>query len=356
MQQPPAFGYGYPPQQQQQYGGPPQGYGYPGQSVGPQPQFQQPQNQGIFAPQPQNAFPDLPSDPAPPSSSNKPKESQEQTRNAPPRAQTEKVATAKVVPALPLPNLAASPRPKPNTDVSDLAQGVNNLSTTQSATTNGQAASSKRNALLEVQRNMKAPAAAAAPVPSVPSVPSQPKEEAAATRTQQDGASNAPATRGGRRSPNNSRRDPGVRQNGVVVNPEAAIVIPESEYDFSSANAKFSKEGLASAVPAGPVYNKKSSFFDQISSEATDRTVPSSGGGRGRGREMRNQERTMNYETFGEDLAFRNTSRGRGRGGRGRVSVASDTFCLFSDTNRDAAEVEVEEHLHWKCSSSVVSR
>lgn len=152
-----------------------------------------------------------------------------------------------------------------------------------------------------------------APVPSVP-----------------EPVANAPATRSEPRS-NNARRDPGIRQNGVIVNPNASIVIPKDEYDFSSANAKFSRDGLDSEVQAAPVYDKKSSFFDSISSEASDRGE--GGGGRGRGREIRNQERTMNYETFGEDLAFRN-NRGRGRGGRGRGRVRNlHSTTIYGETN-----------------------
>lgn len=152
---------------------------------------------------------------------------------------------------------------------------------------------------------------AAAPSSQVPAPPTNPESAAS------DVTTSGPSVRGDQRN-STARRDPGIRQNGVIVNPNASIVIPKDEYDFSSANAKFSKEGLDAEVQAAPVYDKKSSFFDSISSEASDRTESS--GGRGRGRETRNQERTMNYETFGEDLAFRN-NRGRGRGGRGRVSL-----------------------------------
>lgn len=310
------YGYGYPPPQQQY---PPQGYGYPPPHAGqqgpfhppqPQPEFQQ-HGQSLFAPQPQNAFPDLPDE----SKSQAPASAQA-TRTAPVKTDGEKATQAKIVPALPLPGHAASPRPKTsNKDISGVTAGVASLSTSASgapqAPANGQTAAPKRNALLEVQRNMKT---------STP--PAQPKPEAAAAVKTPDAAQNptAPASRGGRRSPNAARRDPGVRQNGVIVNPNASIVIPKDEYDFTSANAKFSREGLETEVTAAPVYNKQSSFFDSISSEATDRNNANGSDGRGRGREIRNQERTMNYETFGEDLAFRN-NRGRGRGGRGRVRI-----------------------------------
>ncbi|KAK6375730.1 hypothetical protein LTS17_007552 [Exophiala oligosperma] len=126
------------------------------------------------------------------------------------------------------------------------------------------------------------------------------------------------------------------------------IEIPKSDYDFESANAKFNKEDLIkeaiatgsppvagveeSAVTdtldgdvtaptpqrkdslnAAPAYNKSSSFFDNISSEARDRED----GDRGTGRQIRSEEFKKNMETFGQgnvDGGYR----GRGRGGYGR--------------------------------------
>ncbi|OCT45757.1 G2/M phase checkpoint control protein Sum2 [Cladophialophora carrionii] len=126
--------------------------------------------------------------------------------------------------------------------------------------------------------------------------------------------------------------------------------IPKSDFDFESANAKFSKEDLikeaiASGSPleepptkedsagdagisspprkeslptAGPAYNKSTSFFDNISSEAKDRTEGSDG--RAIGRQIRSEEFKKNIETFGQgnvDGGYR--GRGRGGGpGRGR--------------------------------------
>lgn len=129
--------------------------------------------------------------------------------------------------------------------------------------------------------------------------------------------------------------------------------IPQSDYDFETANAKFNKgdvikEAIASGSPLGegaeaplsgnieeqtngmdhalrkdslplnsvPAYNKSTSFFDNISSEAKDREEATDG--RGNARAMRGQEFKKNIETFGEgnvDSGYR----GRGRGGyRGR--------------------------------------
>ena len=128
------------------------------------------------------------------------------------------------------------------------------------------------------------------------------------------------------------------------------IEIPKSDYDFESANAKFNKEdmikeAIASGSPiaepsedgvtngtidaatngdkrkdslsttSAEVYNKSSSFFDNISSEAKDREDASN---QQMGRGRRGEEIKKNLETFGQgsiDGGFR----GRGRGGfRGR--------------------------------------
>ena len=126
------------------------------------------------------------------------------------------------------------------------------------------------------------------------------------------------------------------------------IEIPKSDYDFESANAKFNKEDLvkeaiASGSPvaenpeqdanggaelqpedvkrkdstsgAGKGYNKTSSFFDNISSEARDREEGYDG--RTYARQQRGEESKRNVETFGQaniDGGFRGRGRGYGRG------------------------------------------
>jgi protein LSM14 len=136
------------------------------------------------------------------------------------------------------------------------------------------------------------------------------------------------------------------------------IEIPKSDYDFESANAKFNKEDLikeaiASGSPAaeaadddadgttadaepeslqrkdsiplntGKAYNKASSFFDNISSEAKDREE--SHDAKHTGRQMRGEEFKKNVETFGQgnvDGGYR----GRGRGGFGRGRQYGGTY------------------------------
>jgi len=138
------------------------------------------------------------------------------------------------------------------------------------------------------------------------------------------------------------------------------IEVPKTDYDFATANAKFNKQDLVKEaiatgstledgqiaedltdksaidgasghnsepviIPPGPGYNKKSSFFDNISSEAKERADDASGAKRLGGREFRSEEQKKNLETFGQgsvDNSYRGGLRGRGRGrgygGRGR--------------------------------------
>jgi protein LSM14 len=125
----------------------------------------------------------------------------------------------------------------------------------------------------------------------------------------------------------------------------AKVEVPDSDFDFASANAKFNKQDVVKEAVAGspltevpttegsipetatdapgavePAYNKSRSFFDNISSEMKDRenATQKLGGAQWRGEETR-----KNIETFGQgsvDGGYRGYrgGRGRGRGGRGR--------------------------------------
>lgn len=127
------------------------------------------------------------------------------------------------------------------------------------------------------------------------------------------------------------------------------IEVPESDYDFETANAKFNKQDLVKeAIATGsPVaeaeahgangetevdgdaaahgttapsthntYNRTASFFDNISSEARDREENAAH--RAGGREWRGEEEKRNIETFGQGSVDGYRGRGRGRGYRGR--------------------------------------
>ncbi|KAL2917485.1 hypothetical protein HK105_202766 [Polyrhizophydium stewartii] len=80
------------------------------------------------------------------------------------------------------------------------------------------------------------------------------------------------------------------------------IVIPDSEFDFESANAKFDKsnveqEQLHSGESSDdPVFYSKSNFFDNISCDSRDRAE----GERMDRRTRMSEERRLNLETFGQ--------------------------------------------------------
>lgn len=128
----------------------------------------------------------------------------------------------------------------------------------------------------------------------------------------------------------------------------AKVEVPDADFDFASANAKFNKHDVVKEAIAGsplteappgeeetpesaadapaPVeaaYNKSRSFFDNISSEMKDRE--SAAGQKLGGREWRGEETRKNIETFGQGSVdggyhrgYHRGGRGRGRGGRGR--------------------------------------
>jgi protein LSM14 len=129
---------------------------------------------------------------------------------------------------------------------------------------------------------------------------------------------------------------------GGVRAPPKKIEVPQSDYDFATANAKFNKqdlikEAIATGSPAAAaeshdvahqpeaevngtaagsshnLYNRSTSFFDNISSESRDREENTNRVG---GREWRGEEEKRNIETFGQGSV--DGYRGRGRGGYGR--------------------------------------
>ena len=134
---------------------------------------------------------------------------------------------------------------------------------------------------------------------------------------------------------------------------QRAVEVPKEDFDFESSNAKFDKEKLAEEAnpttspigspngdapdplaatnghvngtdgddvvipPSDKSYDKKSSFFDNISSDLKDRIDQAKDDASPvDGRAMRTQERTKNMETFGQgsvDGGYRGGYRGRGR-------------------------------------------
>ena len=116
---------------------------------------------------------------------------------------------------------------------------------------------------------------------------------------------------------------------GAAPGRAVAHKVPVGDYDFESANARFQKTQAAPAKldaipPAAETptsfYDKKSGFFDNISSEVKDRHErrgPNTEAGAPRERFVDEQARNM--QTFGDNAAgYRGAGRGRGRSGRGR--------------------------------------
>jgi protein LSM14 len=204
------------------------------------------------------------------------------------------------------------------------------------------------------EATLKAKEAVAAALAKLPGAAAQPKPMPTAASI--DALSKkvgemGPSQNGTQRGRGNYRgRGPYPRQ-GSGGHQTRKIEIPQSDYDFESANAKFNKEDLikeaiASGSPVAeaeedplangsssePVegitrkdsaslstnkaYNKSSSFFDNISSEAKDREDAQDV--KTQARVTRGEEFKKNVETFGQgnvDGGYR----GRGRGGyRGR--------------------------------------
>lgn len=120
---------------------------------------------------------------------------------------------------------------------------------------------------------------------------------------------------------------PGLAPGAVAAHRDTSV--PSCDFDFESANARFRKEGQVSsntdnrrldAIPPPAAstnfYDKKSGFFDNISSEIKERHE----GGPGT-RAHAADERARNVQTFGDNAAsYRGSNRrgGRSRGGRGR--------------------------------------
>lgn len=163
-----------------------------------------------------------------------------------------------------------------------------------------------------------APAAAPAaptktPAPSAPPVAPTKTTGEHATRAQtQNSAQPQEASSAESKAPAPSQTVPQPRpQNSVFSTKSKGVDIPDTAFDFETANARFTKE-LESQRPqeeGQEVYNKLSSFFDNISSSNVKNNST-----------MRwDEEKVLNMDTFGQSsVGGRGNWRGRGRGGRGR--------------------------------------
>ncbi|KAL9097799.1 MAG: hypothetical protein Q9165_000125 [Trypethelium subeluteriae] len=267
-----------------------------------------------------------------------------------------------IIPVVPLAasNISSKPNvPTPST------QPVGQPST-ETATAAVAAAMAK----LTAASNPPATAAAATITATVPSAkPTAPKPTADGDAIQHlaqkvsEMRTDAHARQGGRGSFGAPRgRGRGRGRGGHDAGAARRIEVPSDDFDFESANKKFNKqdlvkEAIASGSPLGgtaaaaeengaawtngtavkeagaegaekkdkedvvipgpagtAMYNRASSFFDDISSDLKDREESKVVNGR----EMRSEERKKNFETFGQGSvdggAYRGGFRGRGRG------------------------------------------
>jgi protein LSM14 len=288
-------------------------------------------------------------DPTPPVADSKPPTAEVAQAAMPPAPQVKPLApvskSERLIPAIPISSAAA----KPNAAATSAAAST---IVTGTATSQGSAQA----ALSEASR--AATAAVAAAMAKLPQPNTQKKVQP--TDTPIDAITkklNDTKPFDGTRPHRGTNTGPrGVRggHRGHHHGQSKKIEVPDTDFDFESANAKFNKhdlvkEAIASGSPVGepeetttngndaethsesiassstlapaPLgYNKASSFFDNISSEIRDREE-----GFPRGRERRDEEEKKNIETFGQGSVdgyrggYRARGRGRGYGGgRGR--------------------------------------
>ncbi|KAK5938085.1 hypothetical protein PMZ80_009674 [Knufia obscura] len=340
----------FPPHQQ-----PPPPIGPPGQRQPPQPQ-QQPPAPGL--PDAAKQTPELPVE------KNASRDGSKTSTPAPPTAPLQPPKPADPVPPT-IPEVAPTPpaakppptQPKGNRVTPAMPFAVNQRSfvpppdPSQSAPKAAAKPAPSQAEMDEASRQAKAAVAAAmakinAPGAAPPTTTAQPPATIEALTDQVSQLNTGPQASRGRGGYRGGR---GQRSSSGGQRPK--MEIPQSDFDFESSNAKFNKEDLIKEAiatgspltetqedplsaggpqgqtngdgrkdsltnPPAPAYNKTSSFFDNISSEAKDREDHAEG--RFDGRALRGQEFKKNIETFGQgnvDSGYR----GRGRGGyRGR--------------------------------------
>jgi len=310
--------------------------------------------------------------------SNQPKPSEQTNAGAPVAAVPHNPATAPavpkarggIVPALPRTSPAARAvgvnngiassaqlPPKPEVAASasaasaavrDLAEKVNRLAVTARSTTTA-VAKPATTANANTNANVTTPHAADSPVPTIPAPGVHVTPQQARTR-QQPGTGNFVAGRGC-----------GSLRGGFNQQTHK-VEVPTTDFDFQGNNEKFNKQDLlkeaiasgadenaphvtqptpaeeqpatdeaAVNIPPPPkdgFYNKKSSFFDNISCENKERAEAVPGERRG-GAQFRSEEQKKNLETFGQGSVdgygsgyrggWRGRARGRGYRGRGFV-------------------------------------
>lgn len=118
----------------------------------------------------------------------------------------------------------------------------------------------------------------------------------------------------------NGDRFQGERRHNTNRPPRGKKMSFTQDFDFDEQNQRFSKETVEDEVPessqhsADEFYNRKTSFFDNISSSAKEQVEGTNNSDTPQQR--RGEERKLNLETFGI-AGVHHRGRGRGRGGRG---------------------------------------
>lgn len=157
-----------------------------------------------------------------------------------------------------------------------------------------------------------APAKTATPAeaPVVPAPASSTTEKPTPTQTQENAQPQAAPAPESRTAPAPQTVAQPRPQNSATTKTRG-VDIPDTAFDFESSNARFTKEVEAQRPQEDTeeVYNKLSSFFDNISSSNA----------KSNGTMRWDEEKVLNMDTFGQSsVGGRNNYRGRGRGGRGR--------------------------------------
>jgi len=114
--------------------------------------------------------------------------------------------------------------------------------------------------------------------------------------------------------------------------------MPSEEFDFEGMNAKFESQKLSTEKEESPqpntdaFYDKKSSFFDNISCESKDKAD-----GRDEDRKPRHEENKINLETFGQTHIphYYHGHHGRGRGGYSGGGSGNRSEGGYSGGNRN---------------------
>lgn len=176
------------------------------------------------------------------------------------------------------------------------------------------------------------PEVVAPPTPKTEEKPQQPtnvqEERKHEVTFNRDGNTRFQQNRNPRRTTNHYQQRSSAPPRGRKSSTDSSKIM--DDFNFDEANARFNKEKILEEVAASdkqhettveePAYNKESSFFDNISCEATDRKD-----GKDRIRSSLAEQRRIDAETFGQVSLNRRGGMSRGRGGGVRRYSTNNT-------------------------------